>query len=466
MPGQLASFGEELAACDDVSEVLEVVARRAAAAVGEGSVLAIVSDDGTTLVPAAFHHDDPRILAAMREVLAAQPYPVGTGLAGAVVTKCTPVVLDAADTTDITIQVATASRPFAEQHPIRAVMIVPMIGYGEVVGTLGVIRVESDEPYSNEALLALEALADRAALSIAETRRSPHRLTAADFEAIFQHSVDGVLFTKPDGRILAANPAACQILRRSERDICLAGRPGLVVDDERARAAVAGRAETGYARTELTMRRGDGSEFVADVSSTIFTNEAGKVRACVTFRDVTDQVRLRAELKEKTDLLARLAREDELTKLRNRRGFVADAAQALAIADRDSVPVSIVFLDLDGLKCVNDTHGHDAGDEALRRLAGALEAATRDSDVTARLGGDEFVALLYGTAARDAEAIVQRVADAFHHDEAIPRVQFSYGIVERPSGSPTSLDHYLHEADQRMYERKARAGVQPVTRSD
>ena len=423
-------------------------------------MLAIVSDDGSTLVPAAFHHDDARVVDAMREVLAAEPYPVATGLAGAVVTTCTPLVLDAADAADFTAQVASPSRPFAERYPIRALMIVPMIGYGAVVGTLGVIRMASDEPYSHEALLALEALADRAALSITEARRVPHRLTAADFEAIFLHSVDGVLFTQPDGRILAANPAACQILRRSERDICLAGREGLVVADERARTAIAARAETGHVRTELTMCRGDGSQFVADVSSNVFTNEAGDVRACVTFRDVSDQASLRAELKEKTELLDRLAREDELTKLRNRRGFAADAAQALAIADRDGVPVQIVFFDVDGLKRINDAHGHEAGDEVLRRFVAALEAATRGSDVTARVGGDEFVALLYGTTTKDAETTVQRIADGCHDVvPAIPRVQFSYGMVERRSGSPTSLDHFLHEADQRMYERKARSGA-------
>ena len=119
-------------------------------------------------------------------------------------------------------------------------MIVPMVAYGEILGTLGVLRLTNDAPYSNEALLALEALADRATLALGEARHAPRRLTAGDYEAIFRHSVDGVMFTTPDGRIFAANPATCQILRRSERDICLAGRHGIVVDDERARAAVAG----------------------------------------------------------------------------------------------------------------------------------------------------------------------------------------------------------------------------------
>jgi diguanylate cyclase (GGDEF)-like protein/PAS domain S-box-containing protein len=458
MGSQLASFGQELAECESLSEVLAAVAHRAAALVGEGSVLAIVSDDGTMLEPAAFHHDDPTVLATMRQVLASEPYPVGTGVAGRVVAQRAPIVLDAARTGDLAEQVASVWRPFAKQYPIRALMIVPMFGYGEVVGTLGVLRVDSEDPYTNEALLALEALADRAGLAIAETRRAPHRLTPADLEAIFQHSVDGVLFTMPNGRVLAANPAACSILRRSERDICQTGRQGLVVDDERARHAVAARTETGRARTEITMRRGDGSQFVADVSSTVFTNESGEVRACVTFRDVTDQVRLRAELEEKTALLARLSAEDDLTKLRNRRGFLADAARLLAIADREDEPVQVVFFDVNGLKYVNDHYGHDTGDDVLRRLAAAIEHETRAGDVTARLGGDEFVALLFAASTEEAEATVQRITDAISDlAPTAPGPRFSYGIVQRPSGSTTSLDHFLHEADQRMYSHKARA---------
>jgi diguanylate cyclase (GGDEF)-like protein len=169
-------------------------------------------------------------------------------------------------------------------------------------------------------------------------------------------------------------------------------------------------------------------------------------------------VRLRAELEEKTELLDRLAREDELTKLQNRRGFVTSSEQAFAIADRDGKAVQIVFFDVDGLKRINDESGHEVGDEALRRLASAITAETRATDVIARLGGDEFVALLYGATSSEAKTTVERIVDACSDRVGrLPPVRFSYGIVERRSGSTTSLDHLLHEADQRMYDRKARS---------
>ena len=108
MRSQFLSFGEELAACEEVSEVLEVVARRAASLVGEGSVLAIVSEDGTTLQPTAFHHDDPVVAALMREVLTAERYLITDGIAGTVVAHRTPIVLHGANTTNLS---AASRRP-------------------------------------------------------------------------------------------------------------------------------------------------------------------------------------------------------------------------------------------------------------------------------------------------------------------------------------------------------------------
>ena len=281
------SFGEELAASRDVREVLEVVVRRAAAVVGEGAVLSILSDDGRLLVPAAFHHDDREVLSSMRAALAS-PYARPEALASRVATRVTPLVLDAEGVRKFGIRLETEGQVFAKEHPIKSLMIVPLVGYGEVLGTLGVARTESDAPYDNEALLALEALADRAALAIADARRAPQELTAADYQAIFEHSMDGVLFNCPDGRILAANPAACALLRRSEREICKEGRGGIVVDDERVRAALATRAKTGRVRAQLTLRRGDGTHLTADASSVVFSTKTGEERACVIFREAAE----------------------------------------------------------------------------------------------------------------------------------------------------------------------------------
>lgn len=305
----LSSFWDELvAAGDELDRLLELIVRRAAEVVGEASVLATVSADGETLDPAAVFHADPDVRAFVREVLASEPHPIGVGVSGAVAARREPAVLTDIDRDEL-IAVATPHvAQFLERYPIRSLVVVPMVAFGDVVGTLGAVRMASPVPYDDEDVMVLEALAERAALALAEARRRPRPIGPAEYEAIFQHSVDGILFTAPDGRVLAANPAACHILGRPEDEICRAGRSELLVDDPRSRAAIAQRAIMGGARAELQMRRGNGETFIADVASTIFTTADGELRAAVMFRDVSERVRSRAELATQRDRLALLHR--------------------------------------------------------------------------------------------------------------------------------------------------------------
>lgn len=305
----LSSFWDELvAAGDDLDRLLEMIARRAAEVVGEASVLTTVSDDGRTLEPAAVHHPDAEVREFMRAVLASEPYPMGEGVAGAVAVRREPAVLSHVDTDQLAARTTPHMVRFVERYPIRGLVVVPMIAFGEVIGTLGAVRTVSDRPYDDEDVMVLEALAERAALALAELRRQPRPVGPTEYEAIFRQSIDGVLFTAPDGRILAANPAACEILGRSEAEICRLGRSGLLVDDPATRTAVAQRALTGSVRAELPMRRSNGEVFTADLSSTIFTTPDGELRASVIFRDATERVRSQAELETKHRYLGLLHR--------------------------------------------------------------------------------------------------------------------------------------------------------------
>ncbi|HET6949758.1 MAG TPA: ATP-binding protein [Acidimicrobiales bacterium] len=309
MPHGLSSFWDELvAAGDDVHHVLELIARRAAEVVGEASVLTTVSADGRTLEPAAVHHRDPEVREFMRAVLASEPYQVGEGVAGAVAARREPAVLSHIDVDELAAAGTPHTLRFLERHPLRALAVVPMVAFGDLVGTLGVVRTVSPAPYGDEDVMALEALAERAALALAETRRLPRSIGPTEYEAIFRHSLDGVLLTTPDGRVLGANPAACTILQLSEAEICRRGRSGLLPDDPSTKAAVGLRAARGSARAALPMRRGDGEVFIADITSTIFTTPDGELRASVIFRDVSDRVRSQTQLAKQRDLLALLHR--------------------------------------------------------------------------------------------------------------------------------------------------------------
>jgi PAS domain S-box-containing protein len=293
----LSSFWDDLVAVgDDLQGLLALIARRAAEVVGEGAVLSTVSEDGETLEPAAVYHPDAETREFMRSVLASEPYRMGEGVAGTVAVRREPAVVSNLDRDGFAGRTTPHTVRFVRRYPIHALVVVPMVAFGEVIGTLGAVRTASGQPYVDEDVMVLEALAERAALALAEVKRHPRHIGPAEYEAIFRQSLDGVLFTSPDGRILAANPAACEILGRSEAEICRLGRSGLLVDDAATRAAIARRALRGSARAELPMRRGDGEVFTAELSSTIFTTPDGEQRASVIFRDITEQVASRAAL--------------------------------------------------------------------------------------------------------------------------------------------------------------------------
>jgi PAS domain S-box-containing protein len=124
--------------------------------------------------------------------------------------------------------------------------------------------------------------------------RDPGGLDLSAYEAFFEHSLDAVMYTVPDGRILAANPATCELFGLSEGEIIAAGRQGLAdLSDERWSTALEERSRSGRVRCELRMRRGDGSTFLADITSVIFES-GSEQRACWIIRDVTERVELLA----------------------------------------------------------------------------------------------------------------------------------------------------------------------------
>jgi diguanylate cyclase (GGDEF)-like protein len=153
-----------------------------------------------------------------------------------------------------------------------------------------------------------------------------------------------------------------------------------------------------------------------------------------------------------------LATEDLLTKLRNRRGFFLIGEQVLRFAKRMGRPVTLLFLDLDGLKNVNDTEGHEAGDRLIVEAARALRDSFRSSDVIARIAGDEFCVMLSGSSARAARSAVARFESALGERNELrgsgSAISMSIGLADWDPSSEESLDELVERADKRMYEHK------------
>lgn len=179
-----------------------------------------------------------------------------------------------------------------------------------------------------------------------------------------------------------------------------------------------------------------------------------KHRAEVALREREEALRRNAEL------LASLSLVDELTQLKNRRGFFELAQQALKVAQRERYALGLFFVDLNGLKRINDTLGHLAGDQALRDTAAVLRRTFRESDIVARLGGDEFVALAH--VHRDNGVLRERLRehlDALNATQSRPYVlEVSIGTTIVSLTNQDDIETLIARADAAMYEEKRALG--------
>jgi diguanylate cyclase (GGDEF)-like protein len=151
-----------------------------------------------------------------------------------------------------------------------------------------------------------------------------------------------------------------------------------------------------------------------------------------------------------------LSRTDPLTTLANSRGFYESAGRILARARFTGRAITLAYIDLDDFKAINDTLGHQAGDDLLRGVALRLRDAIRPGDLSARLGGDEFAVLLADVGADDAPTILERVRSSFERTDAPGgiRVTVSIGGVTFVA-APESVERMVQRADAAMYRAKA-----------
>jgi len=185
------------------------------------------------------------------------------------------------------------------------------------------------------------------------------------------------------------------------------------------------------------------------------TDNTQSVRELLTraVRCATKQFMLQVEL-------CNLALTDELTGLHNRRGFMVHAERQLRLGNRNRRGMMLILVDVNGLKQINDTFGHNEGDRAIQRTAEALKRTFRDSDVLARLGGDEFVVLAID-AAGDCESSVRarlgRQLVSLDAKESRYSISLSIGVVQFDLRSNSSIGELMIQVDQSMYEQKRRS---------
>jgi diguanylate cyclase (GGDEF)-like protein/PAS domain S-box-containing protein len=280
----------------------------------------------------------------------------------------------------------------------------------------------------------------------------------ARVEALFERTADGVMVFSHDGRLLLANPAARALFGLPD-DVSGLTLAELLPPDLRAAHTehfVAFR--DGFVDSRPMQRReivhglaADGREIALEV--TIARIDVGGQRELVAFvRDASERARL-------IETLRVAATTDPLTGIANRRLIEQAVTQELARSARYGHATSVLMIDIDHFKRVNDVHGHAVGDAVLRGLAGQVQACLRGHDLVGRWGGEELLVLLPEAdrvaAAQCAERIRTRVARWRHPvgTDSDVGVTVSIGVAVAASGC-TSAEHVVAAADDAMYAAK------------
>jgi diguanylate cyclase (GGDEF)-like protein/PAS domain S-box-containing protein len=276
------------------------------------------------------------------------------------------------------------------------------------------------------------------------------------FQSAVEYSSAAILITNREGVITYANPALSRNSQYSSSE--LLGRHSSMfrseVTPDSIYDAMWAKILNGESwRGELLNRRKDGGLHWEDVSISPVTDANGEITHFVAVKDeISERKKLEAELQH-------LATIDPLTGLLNRRSFFALAEQEVSRARRHPGLLSVVMLDVDHFKSINDLHGHQAGDEVLRGLSEACGGCLRERDIMGRLGGEEFACVLPETSLEQAVLAAERLRAAVSSKkfrladgcEIVVTISIGVAILQ---DTETSIDTVLHRADQALYRAK------------
>jgi diguanylate cyclase (GGDEF)-like protein/PAS domain S-box-containing protein len=297
----------------------------------------------------------------------------------------------------------------------------------------------------------------RASEELAESEERYRVLVENAHELVRLHGADGhPFFVSPSSEALLGHTP----------DECIAARPYAFVhpDDVGLAKYTLGRLQMGELRTGMVtyrLRRRDGEYRWFEFNFARVDGPDGELRHYQSAgRDVTVRRHLEQRLAEQTEELRNLSLRDGLTGLYNRRGLLELSAQVVRVAERERHGLAVLFVDLDGLKSINDRLGHDRGDRAIVEAGELLRTTCRATDLVARLGGDEFVVLAGNVDDGSIEVLKQRIAAAVAQANAAPgrdyQISFSLGVARFDPSSPVPIETLITEADALMYEVKAR----------
>lgn len=341
---------------------------------------------------------------------------------------------------------------FLREHNFRHLGVYALDDNGEVtkevIGLLSFtdILASIEYEYVNQLRVALEAR-DSALKASTE-----HLLLA---QKVIEASLDGIIITNKQGIIQAVNPSFTTLTGYSAEE-ALGRTPAMLSSGKHDASFYQNMWQSmlrqGYWQGEIYNRRKNGENYVEWLTVTAIRNNKGEIRQfAAIFSDISDR-------KQKEKQIHSLAYYDELTGLANRRLMIDRIKTALGNANYQQHKMGLLFLDLDLFKRINDSLGHQAGDEVLVKIARRLELGIREGDSVARIGGDEFVILVPEVDnVYELESLAARLTNILTQPLTVQKNQLvvstSIGISVFPNDGKT-VDSLLKHADTAMYRAK------------
>jgi len=300
-----------------------------------------------------------------------------------------------------------------------------------------------------------------------EVREAAAELAESEerYRVLVENVSDLVAIHGPDGELRFVSPSVETLLGRTPTEMHAMSAWSLLHPEDTASVRYSlqkfqsGEVQSGVVTCRLRRRDSEYRWFEFKVARV--NGEDGQLRHYQSAgRDVTVRRQLEQRLAVQAEELRNLSLRDGLTGLYNRRGFLELSQQVVRVAEREKHGLALLFVDLDGLKRINDQLGHGFGDRAIGEAAELLRSTCRATDLVARLGGDEFVVLASNVDSESVEILKGRLERALADVNRQPRreysLAFSLGVASFDPAAPIAMESLLVEADARMYEAKAR----------
>ncbi len=464
MPGQTGNSAERLSlivetqreiasAGNDLQAVMQLVADRCVGIIGADGAMVNLIEEGDTLHTRAATGIAATAFDARR--------PLSGSVAKYAIESGQPLLIED------TVSDSRINQELRAKVGDKSLICVPLFQGSTVIGTLNVLSRSDDERLNEDDRETMEMLSVVLSAAVSHAAEYEARRGQAEafnrFRTLFDGASIGILRLGRDGRAVEVNPAVEEMLGYTATELGEMHFRDYMYGEDLARADVLFRdlirGQRESFQLEARYSRKDGELVWAHVRAALERDQDGEPAYAVTMiENITQRKRAEAELIRQSELNQHQALHDPLTGLPNRLLFGERVEHAITYAERRETRLAIVMMDLNRFKEVNDSLGHQAGDELLKEVGERLRGALRASDTVARLGGDEFGLLLPDPSeTEDVLGVIERIGEALERPICVQElplaIEASIGIAVFPDHGHDA-DVLIQRADVAMYAAK------------